>query len=66
MSMPPEWFETSSAPPEAGIESGPRTSARKYRLISGPTRHVMLRVNSASHSAISARSSAIVTAYDTL
>ena len=34
--MPPEWFDTINAPPAAGTDSKPRTSARKYFLMNGP------------------------------
>src|SRR5947207_3030873 len=40
--MPPEWFDTTSAPPAFGIDSSPRTSARKYRLMTGPTQFARL------------------------
>ena len=51
--MPPEWFDTMSAPPAAGMDSRPRTSARKYRLMTGPTQFAICRVNPGSHLATS-------------
>jgi hypothetical protein len=53
VNMPPEWFETTSAPPAFGIDSRPRTSARKYRLMIGPTQLAICRVNPGSHLAVS-------------
>src|SRR5271168_195380 len=51
--MPPEWLDTSSAPPAGGMFSTFRTSARNHRLITGPTAFAICLVNAGSHLAIS-------------
>src|ERR1700730_5648987 len=51
--MPPEWLETTSAPPAGGMFSTFRTSARNHRLITGPTAFAICLVNAGSHLAIS-------------
>src|ERR1700734_2931192 len=53
VSMPPEWLDTTSAPPDDGTLSMLRTSARWYCLINGPTVFATCLVNSGSHLAVS-------------
>jgi len=50
--MPPEWFDTTSAPP-SGKASKPRTSDRNHPLMIGPTAFFTFSVNFGSHLAIS-------------
>src|ERR1700761_4003633 len=56
VSIPPEWLDTTSAPPAAGMFSMVRTSARCHRLISGPTVSATCLVNEGSHFAVSGSS----------
>ena len=58
--MPPEWFDTTSAPPAAGMDSRSRTSARKYRLMAGPTQFAICLVNPGSHLATSGLSAPLL------
>src|SRR6516225_10041504 len=51
--MPPEWLDTTSAPPVDGTLSTFRTSARCHRLIIGPAVSITCFVNAGSHLAIS-------------
>src|SRR5215208_7216858 len=60
VNMPPEWFDTTSAPPAFGSDSRPRTSARKYRLMIGPTALAICRVNPGSHLAVSGLSTPLL------
>src|ERR1700744_3581326 len=52
-SMPPEWLDTTSAPPDDGRLSRLRTSARWYCLISGPMVFATCLVNAGSHWTVS-------------
>lgn len=54
--MPPEWFDTTSAPPAAGgmLSSPPRTSGgRNHRFRTGETAPITLAVNDGSHFVVS-------------
>src|SRR5258705_11794350 len=46
--MPPEWLDTSSAPP-GGMFCSPRTSERKYRLRNGLVMPITRSVRPGSH-----------------
>ena len=50
---PPEWFDTSNAPPADGKDSQPRTSARDHRFTSGVITLITRLVKAGSHLAIS-------------
>src|SRR5208337_2924388 len=51
--MPPEWSDTTNAPPAGGMLSRFRTSARYHRLTSGPTAFLICSVNAGSHLRVS-------------
>src|ERR1700710_2488265 len=51
--MPPEWFDTTRAPPTAGMLSTFRTSARCHSLIAGATLSTTCLQNAGSHLAVS-------------
>src|SRR5271163_3325874 len=53
VSMPPEWLDTTSAPPDDGTLSRLCTSARWYCLINGPMVFATCLVNAGSHWAVS-------------
>ena len=52
-STPPEWFDTTNAPPADGKDSKPRTSARDHRFTTGVITVITRLVKAGSHVAIS-------------
>src|ERR1700748_2594006 len=59
VNMPPEWLDTTKAPPAGGMFGRPRTSARYHRLTTGATTLRSCLVNEGSHLAISGPSAAV-------
>ena len=57
--IPPEWFDTTNAPPADGKDSKPRTSARNHRFTTGVITLITRLVKAGSHLAISVVSTSL-------